>query len=135
MKCPTNVEPSRRQSRRGGVMGRARRWPEGMENNDLNEYLFQHWIQNQAWFPGPPTRRVVEQSPALKKEAPCPVAQEAELVLSFQAHSLRLLPLAGRSLRGRKGDVQGSGGSCSLAPEASWQGRKSFPITLKHRWD
>lgn len=44
--------------------------PEGMENNDLNEYLFQHWIQNQAWFPGPPTRRVMEQSPALKKEAP-----------------------------------------------------------------
>lgn len=57
--------------------------PEDMENNYLNEYLFQHWIQDQAWFLGPPTQRVMEQSPALKKEAPCPAAQGAELVLSF----------------------------------------------------
>lgn len=62
--------------------------PEGMESNHVNEYLFQLWVQNQVWFLGPPTQHVMEQSPALKKEAPCPAELEAELVLSFLSHSL-----------------------------------------------
>jgi hypothetical protein len=82
----------------------------------------------------PPTRCVMEQSPALKKEAPCPVAQGAELELSFPC--TLFVPLAGRSLRGRKGDAQGSGGGRCSGFQASWQGRKSFlTVTLKHRWN
>lgn len=74
------------------------RW---MESNRLNEYLFQLWIQNQVWFLGPPTQHVMEQSPALKKGAPCPAELEAELVLSFLV-TLSVLLAPGRAESERK---------------------------------
>lgn len=62
-----------RQARQKSASEGLERWvesgigPEGMENHHLNEYLFQPWMQNQVWFLGPPTQRVMEQSPAWKK--------------------------------------------------------------------
>lgn len=75
--------------------------PEGMESNRLNEYLFQLWIQNQVWFLGPPTQRVMKQSPALKKGAPCPGARSRAGV-KLPRHTLSVPLAPGRAEPERK---------------------------------
>lgn len=67
--------------------------PEGMENNDLNEYLFQHWIQNQAWLVPRAANTVCHGAkPCIEERGPCPVAQGAELVLSLPSTLFVPLP-------------------------------------------